>query len=140
MVVHLKVFVYIITDRDTNAVSGHDIQFNITSRPTGSTGDALVNVSNTTNDSGKAIVQLLLGDKVGIDSVKAEDPSVLGSARFFTGIINHGKAMKMIQSSVSTLPDTIGTTFNNIGVTIADRGDNPVDSIIVHYNITSSAN
>ena len=132
----LSTFVYAITDADTNNVDGRNIQFTITGKPTGSNGDTLINVVNVTGPNGEASVQLRLGDKVGIDTVRAEDPSVPNSRRFFTGIVNHGKAMKMIQSPISTPTDTISSTFN-IGVTITDRGDNPVDSVIVRYSMSS---
>jgi hypothetical protein len=128
-------FTYAITDDDTNAVGNHTIAFAISGKPSSATGDTLLNpVTSTDTITGEASVTLQLGDKVGNYIVSAEDPNVLNSKRFFTGKAKHGK-LASVNSFVTSISDTIGTTLPPFGVTLTDRKDNPIDSEMVHYRL-----
>ncbi len=133
----LSRFAYAITDGDTNAVGNHTIAFAIANKPSGAIGDSLLNpVTITDTITGEASVALQMGDKVGDYIVSAEDPSVPNSKLFFSGKATHGD-ITQVNSFIPLVSDTIGTTLPPFGMTLADRGDNAIDNMIVQYRLVN---
>jgi hypothetical protein len=127
-------FTYAITDIDTNIVGNHAITWAISGKPSGATGDSLINpIVRTDTITGESSVAFRLGDKIGPYIVSAEDPSVQNSKRSFTVNAKHGKITK-INPFIPSGSDTIGASIH-FGMNLADRKDNPANDEIVRFSL-----
>jgi len=136
----LPKFVYAITDSDTNSVGGHNITFTIVSKPDGAVGDSLVNQSTVTDPvHGEASVALRLGGRIGQYIVKAEDPTVPNSARFFVGNGLPGRAVNLTynggRGQVKPILEVLDNPFE---IRITDVNGNPVVGIPVSFMIVDT--
>ncbi|GEM_PF-1159531 len=121
-------FTYRITDSDTNAVAGRTVKFTL-KRPDNVDIDSMSTVTDTL---GQASANFAYATIVGNYTISAKDASFAGLERFFTAKATHGKVTR-INTFMSSVTDTIGTTLPPFGVSVADRGDNPVDSVMVKF-------
>lgn len=133
-------FVYAITDMDTNSVGGNNIVFTIESKPLDATGDSLIDPIVVTDPStGEASVALRLGNKVGQYVVRAEDPTVPGSALFYIGNALPGLATTLAyndgRDQITEILDTLNNPFV---VRVSDMGGNSIAGVPVTFSIVDT--
>jgi len=81
-------FVVMVTDANTNPVSGISVTFALSTAPIGATGQVLSPTSTTTAANGQASTILTLGSTAGTYTVTATAGTLSGSPVTFTAIAN----------------------------------------------------
>lgn len=117
-----------ITDVYGNGVPGVVVTW-------GASAGAILSLPTSTSDaSGIASDTLKLGTVVGAQGATATLSGVPGSPITFTATATHGNATTVALNAGNTQTDTIGTTLATMyAVRVADRGNNPVDGIVVNW-------
>jgi uncharacterized RmlC-like cupin family protein len=124
------VFIVSVVDTFGNAKQGTNVQFALSSVPTGASGHALTSLQSVTDAQGRASVKLVLGDKVGTYQVSATAPGMIGSPTLFaaTAALSDGSNQTGFLTARLLQP---------FSVVILDASGNPVRGALVTFQIDS---
>jgi hypothetical protein len=130
----LTPFTVTITDFFGNPISGISVTFNITTVPSGATGQSLSATVVTTDAAGQASTTLTLGDKPGTYVVSATSAGLTGSPSGFTSTATSAAAAMLLVGGNSQ-QDTIRATLNPFTIRINDASGNPVPGVSVAFTM-----
>jgi hypothetical protein len=131
-------FVVTITDSVSKPVQGVTVIFDISTYPTGATGQKLSQTTVLTGSDGKASVILTLGDKAGTYTVTAISPGTTGGPIIFTATatVTVLTPTKIDLTSGNNQTAKINTLLPlPFIVTITDDNGTPVSNVSVLFNI-----
>jgi hypothetical protein len=146
-------FVIIVTDAGVNPVSGVNVNFAITSVPSGATGQSLSTVATTTNSSGQASTVMTMGNKAGTYKVTAASSGLIGSPVTFTATGTHpaptlssisckqagrGSKINVTLTGLNFLQDVTTASFG-ADITVNSQTVVSATQIVVNITISGSA-
>ncbi|MGH2568443.1 MAG: dockerin type I domain-containing protein, partial [Bacteroidota bacterium] len=135
-------FVVTVLDASGTPVVGVSVIWSVIGRPQGATGQVLSPVTTTSNDSGKAITFLTLGNLPGTYTVTATAAGLSGSPVTFTAIasLGSGTPATLVLTSGDNQTGTVGTQLSMpFVVTVLDSASRPLDRVNVTFAIESSS-
>ena len=137
-----QAFVVSVVDVFGNPVQGANVQFAITTAPSGSTGQALTDTLMVTDAQGRAHSTLTLGDSVGTYKVSAISGSLLGSPLVFattatSGVLPPAAASIVLKTGNGQSATVASQLANPFVVTVFDQFGNPFAGATVNFAIAS---
>lgn len=130
-------FVATVLDATGTPVPGVKVIWEVKSRPVGATGYQLDSLSTVTNDSGRVVNFLTLGNRVGQYTVTATSAGLSGSPLTFTATAVTGSApATMLLTSGNNQTGYVSTSLAApFVVTVLDSASRPVERVNVNFMI-----
>ncbi|MFB3918433.1 MAG: hypothetical protein ACE14U_00005 [Candidatus Velamenicoccus archaeovorus] len=137
-VINKALAAFVVTARDayTNAASGANIAFSISSYPTGGNGCSLSAASATTNSSGEASTILTLGAAAGTYQVQATNASLSGSPVTFTATASAPTALQKVSGDSQT--KNVGETADPFVIKLVNESGAGISNETVNFTIQSA--
>jgi hypothetical protein len=135
----LSPFVVTTVDSEALPTSDDTVYFSIVSTPLNATGQSLSDTMVITDTIGQASTILKLGNKVGTYMIRATSRrGLIGSPITFTARAISGPPTTATLVSGNNQVKLVGDTLiNPLVLSVADTGQNPVDSVYVKFAVAS---
>jgi hypothetical protein len=136
----LPAFGAAITDRASNVINGLPVKFSLLSKPTNANGATLLADSLTTDSSGTASTQFVLGDKSGDYLVTASSSSLQGVTQTYSFNATHGKPTNFLVKSGNNQSKQILQPLDTLlTVNLLDRANNVVPNDTISFTLSVPA-